>query len=250
MTETYRVGVGVLQIMCCCVFVLAFVALVWRAVRSRSSDEKALLNLVSQPEIYRVVLLLSWLLLPPIFLYSVSHAWRPSWMPRYVLVSSIPLYLVVGCVVAEIGREKLRVGISGLLAGLLIAVGIVNTLQPMRAPCGAVVAKMRATADTPLDIRLFGASFELCNMIAQPMIFHLDEGEYGISNYSDGGLLLEHLKAAKGSPRPVFVVLIKMLPDSDFENFLGQQGLHFTRHYYDSRQFVTVYRIGQPSTEN
>lgn len=45
-------------------------------------------------------LLLLWLVLPPLLVFVVSHAWKPMFVVRYVLFASIPLYILLAHVLA------------------------------------------------------------------------------------------------------------------------------------------------------
>lgn len=53
-----------------------------------------------------IVLFCIWWLTPPIFLYIVSHLWRPCIMPRYTLHCSIALYLIIGYTLSNADRWK------------------------------------------------------------------------------------------------------------------------------------------------
>ncbi len=53
-----------------------------------------------------IILFCLWWLFPPIFLYLISHLWRPCIMPRYTLHSSIALYLIIGYAITNMDRWK------------------------------------------------------------------------------------------------------------------------------------------------
>lgn len=67
------------------------------------------------------LLLVIWLLLPPLLLFVLSWIVRPCMFPRYTVHCSIPLYLLLGGAVTSLSRKRLSMALGALLvAGMFL----------------------------------------------------------------------------------------------------------------------------------
>ncbi|MCC6793510.1 MAG: glycosyltransferase family 39 protein [Candidatus Hydrogenedentes bacterium] len=78
-----------------------------------------------------VALLLVWLFVPPATLFIVARLVRPIFIERYVLFSSLALFLILGGAVASLPRKGLQYSAFGLLA-LVYAGNLVDYPRPLR----------------------------------------------------------------------------------------------------------------------
>lgn len=63
----------------------------------------------------RRVLLLAWLVIPPLLLFTVAVLWKPCFLYRYVLFSSFALYLLADGFLARLESPKRRRALTGLV---------------------------------------------------------------------------------------------------------------------------------------
>ncbi len=92
-----------------CIVILYLFCFVWAIItyfRPKNSESKPQRNNPQKYSDSLILLFCIWWLLPPIFLYTVSHLWRPCIMPRYTLHSSIALYLIIGYVIGNTNLKK------------------------------------------------------------------------------------------------------------------------------------------------
>lgn len=52
--------------------------------------------------IEKIVILALWFILPPVFAYIASHAWRPVFLDRYIAYAMLPLYIFIGAGLASL----------------------------------------------------------------------------------------------------------------------------------------------------
>lgn len=83
----------------------------WRTVQSRRFNG-------AMHEAQPVALLIIWLVLPAVLLAAASLAWKPSFLYRYVLYSSLALYLLAGAAIRGLPGRPWRVAATTLLVCL------------------------------------------------------------------------------------------------------------------------------------
>ena len=54
------------------------------------------------------ILMGSWLLVPPIAFFILSHIWRPIFLERYLIYSMLPLYILMGAFISSL-RPRIRI---------------------------------------------------------------------------------------------------------------------------------------------
>jgi mannosyltransferase len=92
-------------------------------------------------------LLLLWLLLPPSFLIIVSYAWKPCFVYRYVLYSSLPLYILVGGAFSVM-RRRWTAGLLGCVLLILSAYQLsALSIGPFRPDWRSLSRYLEARAD-------------------------------------------------------------------------------------------------------
>ncbi|MCP4641200.1 MAG: hypothetical protein GY851_12235 [bacterium] len=62
-------------------------------------------------------MVLAWLVVPSVILLALTFTWRPSFLPRYVLHSTMALYLLMGAAVASMKRAGVRWAVALVLIG-------------------------------------------------------------------------------------------------------------------------------------
>jgi len=67
---------------------------------------------------FEFVLVAAWLAVPALVLVFLTLVWRPTFLPRYVLPSTLALYLLLGAGVAAIPGRRLRAGCALALIAL------------------------------------------------------------------------------------------------------------------------------------
>lgn len=85
-------------------------------------------------------LLLSWLFVPPATLFILGRLLRPCFIERYVLYSSLPLYLIMGGAVATLPRQFRYIAAAMLI--VVYAGNLVDFPRPLRhdiASTGAIL---------------------------------------------------------------------------------------------------------------
>lgn len=70
--------------------------------------------------LFRTMLVLAFL--PPLLILAISFV-KPLWMPRYVIWSAVPFFVLVGCGICRLPRPRLQLG-GALAMGLLAAVNL------------------------------------------------------------------------------------------------------------------------------
>lgn len=90
-----------------------------------------------------------WFLLPPLALFLLSYLHHPCFMYRYVLYSSLALYLLVGGAVGSVRRPLLRAGVTLMLVSAYAYQSLALPL-PFRPDYRAAVGLVREYG-SPLD---------------------------------------------------------------------------------------------------
>jgi len=90
-SQQYFIG-GVMVVL----YIICFIWAIRIYLKNKVKDEAPSENGCKNTNNSLILLYSIWWLFPPIFLYLVSHLWRPCIMPRYTLHSSIALYLIIG----------------------------------------------------------------------------------------------------------------------------------------------------------
>lgn len=98
------------------------------------------------------VLLLTWLVLPPVIFFCVSQLGRPMFVMRYWLPSSFALFLLFGGCVASLPTNHARVLAVSLIAFLLGYAALTEgrPFRPNYAACGGLIVREGGSAGTVL----------------------------------------------------------------------------------------------------
>lgn len=90
----------------------------WYLIPLLSKFESSESDVAERKKESYLLLLWIWWLFPPIFLYVVSHLWRPCIMPRYTLHCSIALYLIIGYAISSLHTKNIA---KGTLCALILS---------------------------------------------------------------------------------------------------------------------------------
>lgn len=100
-SQRYFIG-GVMAVL----YIICFIWAIWGYFLKSKNDKVSQSNNNGETSHSLILLYCIWWLFPPLFLYFVSHLWRPCIMPRYTLHSSIALYLIIGYTLSNIEHKK------------------------------------------------------------------------------------------------------------------------------------------------
>ncbi len=99
----------------------------------------------------RLILLLLWLLLPPTIAFVASYVWKPCFVYRYLLYSSLPMYLMAGGALSAMRTRVARAALAGALVavyGYQLSALATGPLRPdWRAVSGYLESRV-ASVDT------------------------------------------------------------------------------------------------------
>jgi len=98
-------------------------------------------------------LLLLWFFVPAGGLLAASYVWRPCFVYRYVLFSSIPLYVLLGAALAEArGPRLVGLVLAGVWGYQLLAVGC-GPFRPDWRSAGAYLESRMGPRDTAVALQ-------------------------------------------------------------------------------------------------
>ncbi len=160
-----------------------------------------------------LALLMSLLCVPPLCLFLASYAYNPVFLYRYLLPSSLALYLMVGGAMATFKHPSVR-------AGLVIALVSVYAYQylmlpkPFR-PDYEAAAKLVQKNGTPYDLVV---TFKEINTVAFQYAADIPESrQVGINGFRE---LKEKVVAVRRTGRNVWVLMWRWDKRDEFERHL------------------------------
>ncbi|MEK7793783.1 MAG: glycosyltransferase family 39 protein [Candidatus Hydrogenedentota bacterium] len=121
---------------------------VWRTVHRRRTNAAA-------REAQPIGLLVIWLVLPPLLLAAASVVWKPSFLYRYVLFSSLALYLLAGAAISSLPSHPWRMAATAFLVCLYTYQLSGLTVGPFRPDWRAAGEYVRSHADPDDKLLVF-----------------------------------------------------------------------------------------------
>jgi len=98
-------------------------------------------------------LLLIWFFVPVAGLLAASYVWRPCFVYRYILFSSIPLYVLLGAALGEVrGTRLVGLVLAGVWGYQLLAVGC-GPFRPDWRSAGAYLESRMGPRDTAVAVQ-------------------------------------------------------------------------------------------------
>jgi len=111
-------------------------------------------NVLNLPDAYKIHLLSAWMFLPIIVLFAISLFSKPLYVTKYVIVSSLPFYILVALSIVIIKRKPIKPLIIGvILVFSLIDIGKYHT-EPNKLPWKDVVNHIEENAKSG-DLLIF-----------------------------------------------------------------------------------------------
>lgn len=182
-------------------------------------------------------LLLLWLLLPPALLLLLSWTWRPCFIYRYVLYSSLPLYILAGGAVATVPRKSVR---ALLICALVFLYGYqlsALTVGPFRADWRSVGQYVDQHAG-PDDLVLV---YQHINTVA--LEFNSDIPREQIETADVWSDICGPVIEACDQQRAVWLLVWLWSDPGNFESCFHANNLTYTTKDFESWPHVRVYHI-------
>ena len=188
-------------------------------------------------------LLAMWLAIPSLVLMVTSFLYHPCFVYRYILHTSLPLYLIVGGAVAGMKRSA----VAGLVVGLLVSIytyQLVALPLPFR-PDYRSAARLIRSSGTPLD---YVITFKAINSI--PFEFAADIPPARHESIHGFRELCKTVVARQRLGRNVWVVMWRWDDIETFERHLASNGLRFAVAELGGMPRLRVYCVyGTPPDE-
>lgn len=182
------------------------------------------------------LLLLLWLVAPPIVLYTASHLWKPFFFYRYVLPSSFAMCLLLGAAITRLRDTRLR---FGLAAALFVALayqqlGMPRPLRPNFVWAAALI-ESRATPDASVY------PFKVLNEL--PFRCNSRLADTRIRGYEGFPELCHDSAMAARAGQEVWAVFTLWARIDDFEEHMRAAGLQVQRFLYPGPAPITVCQV-------
>ncbi|HOZ49151.1 MAG TPA: glycosyltransferase family 39 protein [Candidatus Hydrogenedentes bacterium] len=196
-----------------------------------------------------IAFLLLWYVVPPVTLFVLSHVWRPCHQFRYSVYHMLPLYLLVGGLVAGLpGRWPRAILCVGLVAAYGYQLSI--TLP------GAVRSDWRGAAQ---HVAAEGAPSDIVLVSGGPIwleTFRINVDEprppmctvFGTDALVEMADTLASTCQTLGDQRAVWALLMQDFerrPSEAFEAALRAQGLDFHRREFTGERHLVLYRLSK-----
>ncbi len=192
------------------------------------------------------VLLVLWLVLPPLVLYAASKVWRPCIFPRYTLPASLALYLMIGGMTVRLGSDWSK---AILVACCVLLLGYQNSLRypgPQRTDWRSAATMIRTEA-SPDDLVLVQG-----NLWRDIFEFHMKSSSHPIVSAESlavlGDLAAFHFLRQPPSAAVWAVVKAPYFdagPSKDFEACLTGHGLAWRLTEFEGIEHILVYRLSR-----
>lgn len=204
------------------------------------------------------LLLLVWLLLPPLMLFAVSWLVRPCMFPRYTVHCTLALYLLLGGAVEGLKTQGGRIVAVLVLSGLMLLQWAWLQPGPQRTDwrsAGLLLHEQVRENDVVLVENLLWRdvfTHNLKHMTPGPLpvpVAAADKAPLLAAQAALGlGMFPRH--CASGPPPRVWAVIVMDYfepgPPTAFEECLKRWSIPFERRFYPSVREIYVYRM-EPS---
>jgi len=225
---------------------VAYAALVWAvwwaltAGRSTRSEHGDATRLTRAGGMFFV---LAWLLVPPLSLLALSYLWRPCYVERYVLYSSLPFAIVLGAAVGHAPKRSVQLAVGAVLL-VLYGHSAARVGGPLRPDWQGVA---QAVGDRGQDgdlvfIRPFWQrdSFR----------FYSDLPDAQIQPFDDWSVVYRRVPDALAAGHGVWAVVFPLGEDlAEFEHGLSARGLRFDKTVSNGLIRPLVYHITPPGPD-
>ena len=182
-------------------------------------------------------LLALWLMLPPVLLFALSRACRPCFIYRYVLYSSLPLYILAGAAISTMrgrGARALLVCVLVCLYGYQLSALAVGPFRPDWRSVGRYVNQHCE----PEDLILV---YQGINTLA--LEFNADLPQEHVQTVEVWSGLCEPVLNAHREGRGVWLLVWLWADPGNFEACFEANGLAYTARDFASWPHVRVYHI-------
>jgi len=88
---------------------------VLNTLRGPAGDRAEPLGQAPWPRREALGLLLCWFAIPVVLLFVLAHVWRPCFIYRYILFSSLPIYVLLAGALVSMRPGKTRIGLAAVL---------------------------------------------------------------------------------------------------------------------------------------
>ncbi len=185
---------------------------------------------------FEFALVAAWLAIPALVLLLLTLVWRPTFLPRYVLPSTLALYLLLGAGIAAIPGRRLRLGCAlALLA--LYAYDTASFGVPRRPDLRgamAVVAREPFGDDTRVLIHPSG--------YLGPAKFYSGLADEALVRVREWPAIPEAVDSVAGGPVWIVAGALQGTPP-DAGPLLEERGHAFDYHYFPGMFPVRLYRV-------
>lgn len=213
--------------------------LLWRDWRATTHDTAPQGRLTPRD---RVTLLYLWFLAPPTGLFVLSHVWRRCFQFRYVLFSSLALYLIVGGAIAVMGSRRRSLAVFVPLALIMAYQLLALTDGPLRVDFRSAsnhIEEHWQDADRVVAFKDFvGVAFTFNSDLPEDRI-EMTEGFNDLVNRS--------IAACAESGARVWVLMYRWEHPDRFESRMTEAGLSFNRDSFGRWPGLLVFEVSRPS---
>ena len=201
------------------------------------------------------LLLLVWLLLPPLMLFAVSWLVRPCMFPRYTVHCTLALYLLLGGAVEGLKTQRRRIMAVLVLSGLMFLQWAWLQPGPQRTDwrsAGLLLHEQVGENDVVLVENLLWRdvfTHNLKHMTPGPLPVPVAAADKTPLLAAQAALCMGMLPrhCASGSPPRVWAVIVMDYfepgPPTAFEECLKRWEIPFERWFYPSIRELYVYRM-------
>lgn len=126
--------------------ILALIAVLWTTWRtlgrpSQQAGEQVTATRMKKTE--SVAFLLVWLIVPPLIFFVLSHVWRPCFVERYMVYSSLPLMILMGAAFCHMPTRWAK-GVAAAVLVILYGYQLSLLGGPLRSDWRSVAAHVSA----------------------------------------------------------------------------------------------------------
>lgn len=127
------------------------IRLVWTTMRTKRSAGECPTGNYS---VFNLAFLGLWIAFPAFVLFVLSYAIRPVFVDRYVLYSSIGIYVMAGAAIASFRRRGLRIGLASALIALYALQATLLHASPLRKDWRVVASFIRSGGGTESHVQM------------------------------------------------------------------------------------------------
>ena len=206
----------------------------WTALGRRGVQKSAAPRSIS---LDHVLLLAFWLFIPPLLLFVLSHTWHRCFQYRYLLHSSMALYLLAGAGIHAVSSPRRAKAAFAILAILLAYQTTALRLGPFRVDF-AGAARYVDGHWTPGDRVVAFKSFT--NLAFRFNSGVPDDSVVTTETFDEMCLLTTNACREGGT---AWVLMFQWAYPERFEQLLRDSGLVFERTSFGRSPYLTVYRV-------